>query len=288
MKTYKRGFSSMPPARHDTTSLYSFDLESARLIPKGCEDLLAADLGITTAATLGTGREARVLRLFYTEILAGRPAALMSQADANNLVDWLLSLHRRGETILTWNGLGFDFPVLAAASGRKADCAEIALGHVDLFFYMVCRTGFGIGLDRVARGMGLGGKDGYTDADMPGLWANGEHETVINYLVDDVEMTLEIALAAMRYGGLTWRSKKNQKLDWRMPHGGKLLSVAQAMALPMPDTTFAPAARRRWPRTKFAGWMGSRYATDEVVPAEMPEWWDDGEADETEVAWWAK
>ena len=44
--------------------------------------------------------------------------------------------------ILTWNGLGFDFDVLAEEADSHALCKQCALGHVVLMFHFVCVQGF--------------------------------------------------------------------------------------------------------------------------------------------------
>ncbi len=99
-----------------------------------------------------------------------------------------------GFTILTWNGVGFDFDVLAEESGESKLCRQLASEHVDMMFHILCRLGFGVSLDSAARGMGIEGKDrGLNSASAPVLWGKGMHEDVFKYVERDVRTTLASA-----------------------------------------------------------------------------------------------
>ena len=134
----------------------AFDIETAKLLPEHVPDLLShRPLGITCAAvvdiegqheTLWHGRE------------SGTFAAQMSRAEAQGLVHDLARFVEEGYTLLTWNGLGFDFNILAEESGLQVECERLALAHVDMMFHVVCSKGFPLALDKVAQGMGLPGK----------------------------------------------------------------------------------------------------------------------------------
>jgi hypothetical protein len=47
-------------------------------------------------------------------------------------------------TVVTWNGVGFDFDVLAAEAQMLAECRALALAYVDIMFNVVCRLGYGV------------------------------------------------------------------------------------------------------------------------------------------------
>lgn len=102
----------------------------------------------------------------------------MSQIEVQEMIRELMRcVDDEGYTLLTWNGLGFDFPVLADESGLLAECQEFARNHVDMMFYILCIRGHRLGLDTAAKGMGLPGKtEGMTGADAPKLWADGQYE----------------------------------------------------------------------------------------------------------------
>jgi hypothetical protein len=91
----------------------AFDIETAKLLPEQVADLLShRPLGIACAAvvdiegqheTVWHGRE------------SGAFAAQMSRAEAQGLVHDLARFVDDGYTLLTWNGLGFDFNILATS-----------------------------------------------------------------------------------------------------------------------------------------------------------------------------
>ena len=93
----------------------------------------------------------------------------MCQREAAKLVEYLANQVRHGYTIVTWNGLGFDFDILAEESGMLDDCQRLARDHVDMMFHVVCQLGFGVSLDSAARGMGLSRKhEGLCGGRLPG------------------------------------------------------------------------------------------------------------------------
>jgi len=67
------------------------------------------------------------------------------------LVQHLSDMAADGFSILTWNGLGFDFDILAEESGAAASCREFALGHVDMMFHVFCSLGYPVGLEKPHR-----------------------------------------------------------------------------------------------------------------------------------------
>ena len=53
----------------------------------------------------------------------------MSRAEAQGLVHDLAQLVEEGYTLLTWNGLGFDFNILAEESGLQTECERLAMAY---------------------------------------------------------------------------------------------------------------------------------------------------------------
>jgi hypothetical protein len=81
-----------------------------------------------------------------------------------------VELCSRSAEIAHVNGVGFDFDVLAEEAQMLAECCVFALAHVDMMFHVLCRLGYGVGLDAAARGTGLAGKsEGMKGADAPVL-----------------------------------------------------------------------------------------------------------------------
>ena len=72
----------------------------------------------------------------------------MTRADAESLVQYLSKMADDGFTILTWNGLGFDFDILAEESAACWRVArQCAFGHVDMMFHIVCSLGYPVALE---------------------------------------------------------------------------------------------------------------------------------------------
>src|SRR5260370_14536280 len=96
-----------------------------------------------------------------------------------------------GYRILTWNGLGFDFDILADESGAAASCKECALGHVDMMFHVFCSLGYPVGLDKAAQGMGLPGQQpGLSGIKAPALCAQGHFKAVLEYVAHAVSTAI--------------------------------------------------------------------------------------------------
>lgn len=127
----------------------AFDIEIVKPIPDTAQEWKSyRPLGISCAATLTSEGK---LDLWYGANPDGSPADGMSREDAKNLLSFLKQQAQQGYTILTWNGLGFDFDILAEESGMGIACRDLALDHVDMMFHIFCLKGFGVGLDKAAR-----------------------------------------------------------------------------------------------------------------------------------------
>jgi hypothetical protein len=227
----------------------AFDLEIANPIPDGGGDWQAyRPLGIACAATLSVDGQ---LDLWHGRSPGGEITDRMSPEELGPLVDHLQGWVAQGYIPLTWNGLGFDFDILAEESGRLADCRDLARLHVDMMFQVFCLKGYGLALDTAAKGMGLPGKPaGMSGALAPQYWMAGRRQEVLDYLEQDVRTTLALAQAVERERGLSWTARSGRPQFLPLPAGW--LTVQEAMQLPLPDTSWM---RRPWPRAKFTGWL---------------------------------
>jgi hypothetical protein len=228
----------------------AFDIETAKALPEHDQNWIAhRPLGISCAATLASDADSPSLWHGLTD--DGLAADRMSREDVARLVEHLTKIANDGYSILTWNGLGFDFDILAEESGMIEECKTLALGHVDMMFHAFCVLGYGIGLDAAAKGMNLAGKTaGMSGALAPQLWANGNRQEVLDYVAQDVRTTLQLARAGEKTGALHWISQRGSLRDMILPDGW--LPVSAALKLPKPDTSWMS---NPWPRTKFTGWM---------------------------------
>ena len=225
-----------------------FDLETANAFPEGSDWRSHRPLGITCAALWGSDKRKEVR---YSCGPDGAPLAQMTREDVSGLVDRLLDIVEMGYQITTWNGLGFDFDVLAEESGRRADCVRIARAHTDMMIHVFCVKGYPLGLTAAAAGAGLDGKvEGMNGADAVRMWAEGQHGPVLEYVLQDARVTAEIARTCQDNGRLEWISQSARPQWVDMPAGW--LSVADALALPEPDTSWMTSPLSR---SSFTDWM---------------------------------
>ena len=228
--------------------LVGFDLETAKHFPEGSDWRDHRPLGITCAA-IWQGEERS--DVWYSKDAEGRPLDRMTKEAAAALVKRLVALTEMGYTLVTWNGLGFDFDVLAEESGRLDDCVRLAKEHVDMMVHLFCVKGYPVGLAAAAEYVGIAGKfEGMAGVDAVQLWAGGEHDKVLKYVRQDARVTAMLARAAEDVGELGWISRAGRKQELRLPYGW--LSVKDALALPEPDTSWMTDPI---PRDSFTGWI---------------------------------
>lgn len=228
----------------------AFDIEVAKEFPIEAADWSAyRPLGISCAATLAANAGEAVL--WHGVDAAGEPGNRMNRKDAARLVEYLADMVRQGYTVLSWNGLGFDFDILAEESDMIDECRELAKEHVDMMFHVFCELGYPVGLDAVARGMRLPGKTkGMAGHMAPGLWAPGARQQVLDYVAQDARTTLDVAVACEKRGHLRWITRRGTPKQMPLRHGW--LPVHAAQRLPMPDTSWMSNAMSR---ERFTAWM---------------------------------
>jgi len=242
----------------DTTRRYlAFDVETARISEgdwRSCRPL-----GISCAATLpGDSREP----VLWHGGDRACPADRMSQGEAAALAHYLAAQAEHGYTLLTWNGVGFDLDVLAEESRLLETCRTLALSHVDMMFHVLCRLGYGVSLDAVARGTGVAGKpEGMIGKLAPALWAEGKREEVLRYVGQDVRTTLDLARACESCGAFRWVARSGKVRCMTLGEGW--LTVREALELPLPDTSWMDEP---WLRERFTGWTGAGCA--EKLPSD--------------------
>jgi hypothetical protein len=228
----------------------AFDIETARIVPDGEKLHAHRPLGITCYALAWRENNEVVTLRGYGEDSAGEPQPQMSRAECRVLVEKLSDYVRQGYTILTWNGLGFDFDILAEESGMHSACCELALNHVDMMFHFFCLQGRLLGLNAAAKGMGLEGKpEGMDGAQAPVLWQQRGFTKVLEYVTQDVTMTLQLAEEVAMRRQIRWQTRTGKpnrvKIDAWLP-------VHAALELPLP--------KGKWTRTpigreRFTAWL---------------------------------
>lgn len=208
--------------------------------------------------------------------------AKMSVTQARAMAEHLYEHQARaGNRIVTWNGLSFDFPVLARACNDAVYTqmlAELALDHCDLGFAMFCSHGYMVGMQTAAQALGLHGKtEGMSGALAPILWNRPERELTdleaqeigalgvkpgsaearelcIEYVIQDALTTVEIYHALKRGGVLIWKTKAGPitKNPWK-PYivGGEIATCRQALEIDPPNVSWMRAPRAR---KDYIGW----------------------------------
>ena len=228
----------------------AFDIETAKIIEGPVGDLKShRPLGITCAATFSSQDDEP--RTWHGRGTDGNPAAQMSSEELDALVRFLVEAEEAGATILTWNGLSFDFDILAEESGMVEDCKKLARHHVDMMFHVFCQLGYPIGLAKAAEGMGLPGKSSNEAQRLaPNMWADGKYDEILEYVAQDVRATLAIGQACEERKEICWITRKGYPSCKPLEHGW--LTVTQALALPEPDTSWMDSPMQR---SKFTDWL---------------------------------
>lgn len=252
-------------------SFVAFDIEIRNELPEGDDWKKARPLGITCAATITSDGEEKVwhggmcTEWATWEMLPPQ----MSPEECHELASYLEDMQSSGYPIVTWNGLGFDFDILAEEVQDQDVAAmlkEVALDHIDVAFAMFCERGFMCGLDAAAKGLGLPGKTaGMKGSLAPAMWAAGPEEQgfVLGYVLQDVRTTAQVYTSILEQNELIWITKAGTpaKRPWLptfhsdgCPSRGdkRLLTVREALSMPLPDVSWM---KDPWPRSKFCGWL---------------------------------
>jgi len=213
----------------------AFDIETAKVLPESVTDLMDyRPLGIACAAAVVSGREEPVV---WYGANGGEPAAQMSRVEVRSLLGDLSAWVADGYTLLSWNGLAFDFNVLAEESGLPDVCAALALEHVDMMFHVVCQLGYLVALGKAAEGLGISGKaGGLSGRDAPVMWSQGRYQDVLQYNTQDARLSLRVAQEAERRAEFVWITRRGTKGCMPLEQGW--CSVRQAHRLPLPDTSW--------------------------------------------------
>lgn len=228
----------------------AFDIETAKDVPGADFNWRPhRPLGIACSASMSCS--CKEPRIWYSKGTDGTPLLQMSRSDVAEFVHYLDSLIKDGFTPLTWNGLGFDYDIVAEESNLWDQCKQQALLHVDMMFHIVCEKGFPVSLANAAEGMGLQGKLKEIDGcDAPTLWVQGQHDTVINYVAQDVRATLQLGMECHSRRILKWRTSRGTVASMPLPQGW--LAVKDAMRLPIPDTSWMTDPIHR---NTFSAWL---------------------------------
>ena len=236
-----------------TRKYVAFDIETATDVPGADFDWRPhRPLGISCAAALPSDTEEPII--WHGKTGDDSPAHRLSLDDARRVVHDLAKMVGDGYTLITWNGLGFDFDILAEEADALDECKELALSHVDMMFHVFCEKGFPVALDKAAQALGIPGKPkGMSGLLAPQLWAQGRYQDVIDYVSQDVRTTLQVAQMCEKQRRFQWTTRKGTTSQLNLNRGW--LTVRDAMRLPEPDTSWMDAPI---PRRQFTQWLGGQ------------------------------
>jgi len=200
--------------------------------------------------------------------------SFMGASHICELVDYLTdALETKRMRPLTWNGLGFDFRVLAAHLDEFPDHAakvqRLARAQIDPCFNFFMRRGFPVGLASVARAFGTVNKSGH-GADVAEAWAHGGADGrrgVLRYCEQDVVVLAVVVSCAVQKGRISWMTKStpSRLAEWAPVNGTDITApVCSALTWPEPDNSWmdrrsatAPKKHGSRPTKKgFSGWLG--------------------------------
>lgn len=234
------------------TKWLSWDIEVAALGLDTAEDWKQyRPLGITCYAMACVAGNGTIIAYAACGKTNGtRHAHRMHKDECIGLVYNLRDHVKDGYTLLTHNGVSFDFDILAEESGMHAECVELAMNSVDTCLLMHCLRGFPVGLDAICKGMGIKGKiEGMSGSLAPQMWADGKYDEVLAYVAQDAKCTLEVGLEIEKHRVLRWVSQRGNMKHQFMP---MLLPVREALALPEPNVKWMD---QPMPRSRFTDWM---------------------------------
>ena len=263
-----------------------WDIEIAEEFPDNEEDrdwfTVEPSMGITCAAlAISDTDEVWWEAGARDKLFQYRYLPSMTQDIAKDMARHLEQVTRHGHLLVTWNGAGFDFPVLARECNDPAYTrmlAEIALNHCDLGFAMMCSHGYMVGLDTAAKALGLPGKtEGMSGGLAPILWNPVERELsdkerlaihklgvepgsdearqlCITYVRQDAATTRQVYEALLKERTLVWRTRTGRltRQPWSpFVVDGHIATCREAMTLALPDTSWMTHARSR---LDYIGW----------------------------------
>lgn len=220
-----------------TRRFLAFDIETAAVLSDAQFKNWKRNrpLGITCIAAQKSDETAA--KIWDARLADGGTSGRMTTAQVIEVITYLRDMAGQGYTLLTWNGAGFDWDILAEESGSVDICRELAMSHVDMMFHIVCERGHAVSLEKAAQGHGIRGKPpGMAGFLAPLKWADGHYQEVLDYVAQDVRIALELAIKSESQRSFRWVTSKGSTGTMPLPRGW--LNVASARQLPEPDTSW--------------------------------------------------
>ncbi len=229
-------------------NLLSFDIEISDVFDlQPYEDMdKYAPFHISVAATAIDGGEES---LWYSEDGDDEPVLNITKEDAAEMLEYLRDMQQSGYMVCAWNGLSFDLRWIGHAAGNKSLAAQIALDSYDPMFQFFNEKGFPVSLAKVGGAMGINQQKLMDAADAPKQWRAGNHQTVMDYVLGDCQITNQIVKAIISRGEVLWITQAGKSRACVMP---ELKTVNAVLKDPEPDQSWMDSPL---PREKFCGWL---------------------------------
>jgi len=252
--------------------MVSFDLEIAEDLPEDGNIDWSIPLGVTCVGLATNGASSWVA----PELQGHDYAPRFNRSDVHRIVEALEADVANGYHIVTWNGMGFDFHVLAQEAGDDVGLydriCDLAWNHIDVAFQMRVEKGYMIGLDAAAKGLRVEGKtEGMSGALAPQMWRQGfdEQAKVLEYVCQDARATLDVYNTLIIKQVLYWttRAGYRTKSPWvptfvNADGPTVLLSVPYRLPTVREVTQYCQPADTSWmsfqprPLEEYYGWTG--------------------------------
>ena len=190
-----------------------FDLEIAGELPEEGEIDWSVPLGVTCVGLATEGYS-------WWHAPAGLDTEMYDERfrSVRSIVEELEHWREMGYYIVTWNGMGFDFRVLAQETSEDPELydriCDLAWNHIDIAFQMRVEKGYMIGLNTAAQGLNLQGKtEGMSGSLAPQMWKQGfdEQMKVLEYVAQDAQATLDVYNRLVEQRVLFWTTKGGYK-----------------------------------------------------------------------------
>jgi hypothetical protein len=226
--------------------LLAFDIEC----PQDLDTVPIANFTIGCAATVKNDGEKKT---WLHKTQTGEVGKEMSKEEVIALVEYLHSAFKEGYKIITWNGLGFDFRVLAKESEMVSKCADLALNHFDLMFHTFCLKGYCLGLNSVATGAKIEVKSNIYSFDVSATWDQGQEQRqqVLKHVLEDASATLDLFEFISQKKKLVWITEKKTPAQMSIL---RPMTVTESLSLPRPDTSWMKSGVTRT-REEFMDWI---------------------------------
>jgi len=118
-----------------------------------------------------------------------------------------VKLKGSGPFLLTWNGVGFDFPVIAGhLPHRRQEIVDLCLGSIDPCFQFTQRLGYPIGLKNIAESMLPDGRVMEMTGQDAALWPL-DAGNIIRYNANDPLLALDVIEVIKAEKQVRWTSR---------------------------------------------------------------------------------